>query len=66
MLWAAYSKQDTLSAAHWKIIMCHPFAAIIIIISVRVLLVLLWLPDSVQILVKTHVGFWGVIKPVVS
>lgn len=27
---------------------------------------LLWLPDSVQIMVKTYSGFWGVTKSVVS
>lgn len=65
MLWAAYTKQDTLTAVYWKVIMCHPFAAIIIL-CIMVLLVLFWLSDRVQIWVKTHVYFLSVTKPVVS
>lgn len=67
LLWAACAKQDTLTAVHWKIITCHQFAAIIICIMLLLYIcIMVLLPDSVQIPVKTHLGLWAVTKPVVS
>lgn len=54
VLWAANSRQDTLTKVQWKIIMRHQFAAFISTSSIcmMALLMLLCLPDSAQIPVK--------------